>query len=107
MGTKNQAILFRDREDAARQLAAKLGKLKDQHPLVLAIPRGGVPMGRSIADAINGEFDIVLVRKLRAPGHPEFSVGAVDEHGAPCRLPTMPQQWEQIMTICSVKKKLK
>ncbi|HNO74192.1 MAG TPA: phosphoribosyltransferase family protein [Nitrosomonas mobilis] len=81
MGTKNQAMLFRDREDAARQLAAKLGKLKDQHPLVLAIPRGGVPMGRSIADAINGEFDIVLVRKLRAPGHPEFAVGAVDEHG--------------------------
>lgn len=75
-------ILFRDRQDAAQQLAAKLGRLKGQHPLVLAIPRGGVPMGRIIADTIDGELDIILVRKLRAPGNPEFAVGAVDEHGA-------------------------
>lgn len=74
-------MLFRDREDAARQLAAKLDRLKGQHPLVLAIPRGAVPMGRRIADMIDGELDIILVRKLRAPGNPEFAVGAVDEHG--------------------------
>ncbi|MDT8364682.1 MAG: phosphoribosyltransferase family protein [Nitrosomonas sp.] len=74
-------MLFRDRKDAALQLAAELGKIKGQHPLVLAIPRGGVPMGRSIADAIDGELDIILVRKLRAPGNPEFAVGAVDEGG--------------------------
>jgi len=74
-------MLFRDRQDAAQQLAVQLDRLKGQHPLVLAIPRGGVPMGCIIADAIDGELDIILVRKLRAPGNPEFAVGAVDEHG--------------------------
>ena len=47
----------------------------------MAIPRGGVPMGRIIADAIEGELDVVLVRKLRAPFNPEFAIGAVDEPG--------------------------
>jgi predicted phosphoribosyltransferase len=73
--------IFRDREDAARQLSQALAQYRGQHPLVLAIPRGAVPMARIIADALDGEVDVVLVRKLRAPGNPEFAIGSVDESG--------------------------
>ena len=48
---------------------------------MLAIPRGGVPVGRAIADALGGDLDLVLTRKLGAPGNPEFAVGAIDESG--------------------------
>ncbi len=72
---------FTDRADAARQLAAALAHLKGQRPLVLAIPRGAVPMGRIIADELQGDYDVVLVRKLGAPGNPELAIGAVDETG--------------------------
>ena len=74
-------MVFEDRTDAARQLVAALARYRGKHPLVLAIPRGAVPMGRLIADALGGELDVVLVRKLGAPGNPEFAVGAVDEAG--------------------------
>lgn len=73
--------LFEDRLDAGRRLAAALAAYKGRHPLVLAIPRGAVAMGAEIAHALGGELDVVLVRKLRAPGSPEFAVGAVDETG--------------------------
>lgn len=73
--------MFDDRHDAARQLAKKLSPYKGRHPLVLAIPRGAVPMGRTLADALEGELDVVLVRKLGAPGNPELAVGAIDETG--------------------------
>jgi predicted phosphoribosyltransferase/predicted alpha/beta-hydrolase family hydrolase len=73
---------FEDREDAALQLAAALSAYRGQAPLVLAIPRGGIPVGRIVADALGGDLDIVLVRKIGAPGNPEFAVGAVDESGA-------------------------
>lgn len=72
---------FRDRIDAARQLAGRLEQYRGSDPVVLAIPRGAVPMGRVIADAIDGELDVVLVRKLGAPGNPEFAIGAIDEQG--------------------------
>jgi putative phosphoribosyl transferase len=72
---------FRDRFDAAERLAKALAAHKGKTPLVLAIPRGAVPMGRVLADALEGELDVVLVRKLRAPGSPEFAVGAIDETG--------------------------
>jgi putative phosphoribosyl transferase len=72
---------FRDRTDAATQLAAALQGYRGKNPLVLAIPRGAVPMGKVLAEKLGGELDIVLVRKLRAPGSPEFAVGAVDESG--------------------------
>jgi putative phosphoribosyl transferase len=74
-------MAFADRIDAARQLARALDKYRGRNPLVLAIPRGAVPMGRLVADALGGELDVVLVRKLGAPGNPEFAVGAVDETG--------------------------
>ncbi len=73
--------MFRDRQDAANRLAHALEEYKGKKPLVLAIPRGAVPMGRIIAKALDGDLDVVLVRKLRAPGNPEFAIGSVDETG--------------------------
>jgi putative phosphoribosyl transferase len=75
------AMHFDSRADAAQQLAQALGHLRAQHPLVLAIPRGAVSMGRVLADRLGGELDVVLVRKLRAPFSPEFAVGAIEETG--------------------------
>ncbi len=75
------AIYFDSRLDAARRLAAALVKYRGQNPLVLAIPRGAIGMGAALADALDGELDVVLVRKLRAPSNPEFAVGAIDETG--------------------------
>jgi len=74
-------MYFDDRIDAARQLAEALRPHAGSRPLVLAIPRGAVPMGRVIADALGGDLDVVLVRKLGAPFNPEFAVGSVDESG--------------------------
>jgi len=73
--------MFRDREDAAARLAAALAGWRGRRPLVLGIPRGAVPMARQIAAVLGGEVDVVLVRKLRAPGNPEYAIGAVDESG--------------------------
>lgn len=73
--------LFEDRLDAARRLAQALAPYKGRNPLVLAIPRGAVAMGAEIARLLEGELDVVLVKKLQAPGSPEFAVGAVDETG--------------------------
>lgn len=73
--------MFEDRIDAARQLATALAACRGQHPLVLAVPRGGVPIAALIARELDGDLDLVLVRKLHAPGAPEFAIGAVDESG--------------------------
>lgn len=73
--------MFVDRMEAAHRLAAALSKHQGENPLVLAIPRGAVPMAKIIADELGGEVDVVLVRKLPAPGNPEFAIGAVDETG--------------------------
>ena len=67
--------------DAAGRLAERLSSYRNRNALVLGIPRGAVPMARMIADKLGGEVDVVLVRKLGAPGNPEFAVGAVDESG--------------------------
>ncbi len=72
---------FESREQAARRLAVALGRLRGRRPLVLAIPRGAVPMAAILAEALDGDLDAVLVRKLGAPGNPELAVGAVDEAG--------------------------
>ena len=73
--------MFQDRDDAARQLADRLQAYAAQHPLVLAIPRGAVPIGKIVAAQIGGDFDVVLVRKLRAPFEPEVAIGSVAESG--------------------------
>ena len=74
-------MIFSNREQAAKLLAEKLAAYKGKNPLILAIPRGAVPMAKLIADVLAGEFDVVLVRKLGAPGNPEFAIGAIDETG--------------------------
>ncbi len=73
--------MFKDRTEAAKQLAQRLRYFKGERPLVLAIPRGAVPMAKHIADALGGELDVVLVHKLGAPDNPEYAVGAVSEDG--------------------------
>lgn len=73
---------FLDREEAAHALAGALRKYAGTHPVILAIPRGAVPMGRILADALEGDLDMLLVRKIGAPGDPEYAIGAVDERGA-------------------------
>lgn len=72
---------FRNRTEAAEKLAQRLKNYRGKNPLILAIPRGAVPMGKIIADALDGELDVVLVRKLGAPGNEEYAIGAVDESG--------------------------
>lgn len=72
---------YRDRTDAATQLAARLARFRGSRPLVLAIPRGAVSMGAIVAKALDGELDVVLTRKIGAPGNPEFAIGAVGESG--------------------------
>jgi putative phosphoribosyl transferase len=72
---------FKNRAEAAAQLADRLAAYRGQHPLVLGVPRGAVPMAGIIAEGLGGDLDVVLVRKLRAPGQPEFAIGAVDEAG--------------------------
>jgi len=74
-------MLFANREDAARRLARALAVHDGSNPLVLAIPRGAVPMASIVATALEGDSDVVLVRKLRAPNNPEFAVGSIDESG--------------------------
>jgi predicted phosphoribosyltransferase len=80
---QNHAVsrLFDSRLDAGKRLAKVLAAYRGRNPLVLAIPRGAVEMGAVIARELEGELDVVLVRKLRAPYQPELAVGAIDETG--------------------------
>lgn len=73
--------MFKNRDEAAHRLVQALSAYRGQHPLVLAIPRGAVPMAKTIAAELQGDFDVVLVRKLRAPWQPELAIGSVDESG--------------------------
>lgn len=73
--------MFRNREDAGLQLAARLQRRLLRDPLVLAIPRGGVVTGAALATRLGAELDVILSRKLRAPEQPECAIGAVSEDG--------------------------
>ena len=74
--------MFRDREDAASRLASELKGRKLHDPLVLAIPRGGIVTGAVLARELGADLDVVLSRKLRAPGQPELAIGAISEDGS-------------------------
>jgi len=76
-------------------IAGRLNKYRGQHPLVLAIPRGAVPMGKIVADALDGDLDVVLVRKLRAPQNPELAIGSIDETGAVYLDPELGSIWTE------------
>ena len=77
------APMFADRHDAGRQLVARLIKFKDQRPVVLALPRGGVAVGVEIAETLAAPLDLVLVRKIGVPWQPELALGAVVDGGHP------------------------
>jgi len=74
-------MIFRDRHQAADLLAKQLERYRKDHPLVLGIPRGSVPMAELLADRLDGDLDVVLVHKIGAPDNPEFAIGSVSEFG--------------------------
>src|SRR5659263_323744 len=74
-------IMFADRVDAGRQLAARLGYLHGQDVVVLGLPRGGVPVAFEVAQALDAPLDVILVRKLVVPFQPELGMGAIGEGG--------------------------
>ncbi len=74
---------FKDRSDAGRKLAKALAAYKNQHPVILALPRGGVPVAAEVATALHAPLDLVLVRKIGLPIQPELAMGAVVDGGAP------------------------
>ena len=76
---------FRDRRDAWLQLAARLQEQAPHDPVVLALPRGGVPVAAEIAHTIGAPLDVLVVRKVGAPQHKEFGIGAVAEGGVTVR----------------------
>ena len=75
-------VYFKDREEAGRRLAEKLIEFKDQNPIILALPRGGVVLGAEVARALNCPLDLVIPRKIGHPGNPEYAIAAVTESGA-------------------------
>ena len=75
--------MYKDRRDAGQQLAARLLHYRAAHPVVVALPRGGVPVGFEIALALDAPLDIIVVRKLGAPGEPELAIGAVTDGDHP------------------------
>src|SRR5437899_2890592 len=76
-------MLFLDRTDGGRQLAAKLSGFAGRNDVtVLALPRGGIPVGFEVARAIGAPLDVFVVRKLGVPGHEELAMGAVASGGA-------------------------
>ncbi|MBV8949874.1 MAG: phosphoribosyltransferase [Actinobacteria bacterium] len=74
-------MLFRNRRDAGRRLAEELSVYRGRRPVVVGLPRGGVPVAFEVARALLGDLDVVLVRKIGAPGRPELAMGAVAEDG--------------------------
>jgi putative phosphoribosyl transferase len=77
------AVTFEDRHDAGRALAARLTEEQLSEPLVLALPRGGVPVAYEVATAMGAELDVLVARKLGAPFQPELGIGAIAEGGEP------------------------
>lgn len=74
--------MFRDRVDAGRRLARVLAPMRPALPVVIALPRGGVPVAAQVATALGAPLDVLIVRKLGAPSNPEFAIGALGEGGA-------------------------
>lgn len=75
--------MFHDRSDAGRQLATAIAALAPHDPVVLALPRGGVPVAFEVASALGARLDLVIVRKVGAPGNPELAVAAIVDGNPP------------------------
>jgi len=76
-----ERFLFKDRQDAGAKLASRLVEAGLERPVVLGIPRGGVPIGIIVASALSAPFSLFVCRKIGAPGNPEYGIGAVAEDG--------------------------
>jgi predicted phosphoribosyltransferase len=75
------AILFQDRHDAGRRLAVLLEPFRGERPVVVGVPRGGVPVAAEVARALGAPLDVAVVRKIGAPRNPEYAIGALAEGG--------------------------
>jgi predicted phosphoribosyltransferase len=78
---RGQGYLYRDRIDAGQRLVERLGAFQDADTLVLALPRGGVPVAAEVARALDAELDVMIARKIGAPMQPELAIGAVTADG--------------------------
>jgi predicted phosphoribosyltransferase len=94
MTDDTDTVRFKNRTEAARRLARALERFRGRRPLVLGIPRGGVVLADVIARHLDGDLDVALVRKLAAPGAPEFAIGSVTEQG----LVILNEGWEEMAT---------
>jgi len=74
--------VFADRDEAGGRLAGAVAKLAPADPIVLALPRGGVPVARAVAERLRAPLDLLIVRKLGVPRHPEYAFGALGENSA-------------------------
>ena len=88
-------MVFADRDDAGRRLAARLGHLRGEPVVVLGLPRGGVPVAFQVAQALGAPLDVIVVRKLGVPFQPELGMGAVGEDGVRVLNP-------EVMSSCGV-----
>ena len=75
--------MYRDRQEAGQKLGNELEKLQLHEPIVLALPRGGVPVAAEVAKALNAPLDLIIVRKVGAPGNPELAVAAIVDGDPP------------------------
>lgn len=80
--SERQPGRFANRRDAGQQLAALLLALADEQPVVIGLPRGGVPVAEEVAAALGAQLEVLAVRKIGAPGNPEYGIGAIAEGGA-------------------------
>ncbi len=82
---RTDEMIFDDRYQAGALLGAELANLRPVNPLVLALPRGGVPVGYEVAKALDCDLDVLVIRKVGVPGQPELAMGAVGEGGVVIR----------------------
>jgi putative phosphoribosyl transferase len=90
---------FIDRDDAGRQLAKALARYKGRKPIVLALPRGGVPVAAKVAEALHAPLDLLLVRKIGVPFQPELAMGAVVDGASPLTVRN-----EEVIRIAGISK---
>ena len=81
MATRAGLTVFQDRRQAGRALAEAIGPLALENPVVLGLPRGGVPVAFEVAEALDAPLDVLVARKIGAPGNPELAIGAIAEGG--------------------------
>lgn len=90
-------MLFADRQEAGKLLTVRLQKFRDENPIVLALPRGGLPVGFEIASALGAQLDLVLVRKIPVPFEEELALGAIADGATPELV--IDQSWKNILNI--------